>query len=337
MVALLLVAGGELGSSSRRHGSSWPAGSRSTVGTALGGWPIVRTLGRRITLIRPIDALASQAGSTAVLLGASVIGAPVSTTQIVASSVVGVGGGRRRWRHVRWRVVRAMLLAWLVTVPATAAVAVARPVAMEVAHVSTKRWFLPESPDLLGMLRQQAAITVGGDGRARRVVGRRCRRAPSWCATASTAPTQPSANCGGRSATPSPAARRRGSLHAVGRPGRGAQRGEGSHPRDGGHGHGARPADPRDGGHSWPKPSATSPTRSDVSGSDGDATELADAAIKSQRRVEHAYRARDVGAAQVADLREVMGRREVYRRLSRIGDLVHIVAERVWYAVVKEA
>ena len=95
-----------------------------TAGTALGGWPIVRTLGRRITLIRPIDALASQAGSTAVLLGASVIGAPVSTTQIVASSVVGVGGGRRRWRHIRWRVVRTMLLAWLVTVPATAAFAV---------------------------------------------------------------------------------------------------------------------------------------------------------------------------------------------------------------------
>jgi hypothetical protein len=40
---------------------------------------------------------------------------------------------------------------------------------------------------------------------------------------------------------------------------------------------------------------------------------------------------------EVADLREVMGRREVYRRLSRIGDLVHTVAERIWYAVVKEA
>ena len=50
---------------------------------------------------------------------------PVSTTQIVASSVIGVGGGRRRWRHVRWRVVRVMILAWLVTVPATAGLAVA--------------------------------------------------------------------------------------------------------------------------------------------------------------------------------------------------------------------
>ena len=124
VVALLLVAGGEL---QHLESPTWvelACGVALTAGTALGGWPIVRTLGRRITLIRPIDALASQAGSTAVLLGASVIGAPVSTTQIVASSVVGVGGGRRRWRHVRWRVVRTMLLAWLVTVPATAAFAV---------------------------------------------------------------------------------------------------------------------------------------------------------------------------------------------------------------------
>jgi uncharacterized protein Yka (UPF0111/DUF47 family) len=70
---------------------------------------------------------------------------------------------------------------------------------------------------------------------------------------------------------------------------------------------------------------------------DGDATASADAAIKGQRRVEHAYRAAMSALLQVDDLREVMGRREAYRRLSRIADLVHVVAERVWYAVVKEA
>ncbi len=70
---------------------------------------------------------------------------------------------------------------------------------------------------------------------------------------------------------------------------------------------------------------------------EGDATALADAAIKGQRRVEHAYRGAMSALLQVADLREVMGRREAYRRLSRIGDLVHTVAERIWYAVVKEA
>ena len=59
--------------------------------------------------------------------------------------------------------------------------------------------------------------------------------------------------------------------------------------------------------------------------------------IKCQRRVEHAYRPAMSALLQVPDLREVIGRREVYRRFSRIGDHVHTVAERVWYSVVKEA
>ena len=70
---------------------------------------------------------------------------------------------------------------------------------------------------------------------------------------------------------------------------------------------------------------------------EGDPTQCADAAIKSQRRVEHVYRPAMSALVEVADLREVMSRREAYRRLSRIGELVHRVAERVWYAVVKEA
>jgi PiT family inorganic phosphate transporter len=94
-----------------------------TLGTAFGGWPIVRTLGRRIIRLRPLDSLASQTASTGVMLSASLIGAPVSTSQVVASSVVGVGGGRRRWHHVHWPLVRTMLLAWLVTIPAAALIA----------------------------------------------------------------------------------------------------------------------------------------------------------------------------------------------------------------------
>jgi PiT family inorganic phosphate transporter len=65
-----------------------------------------------------MDSVASQTASTAVIYVASIVGAPVSTTQIVASSVVGAGGGRQRWRHVRWEVVREMGLAWITTIPA---------------------------------------------------------------------------------------------------------------------------------------------------------------------------------------------------------------------------
>jgi uncharacterized protein Yka (UPF0111/DUF47 family) len=69
---------------------------------------------------------------------------------------------------------------------------------------------------------------------------------------------------------------------------------------------------------------------------EGDATECADAAIKRIRKVEHVYRAAMSTLLHVDDLREVMGRREAYRRLSRIGDDIRAVADRVWYAVMKE-
>ena len=95
-----------------------------TLGTALGGWRIVKTIGQRIYPIHAIDGLVSQLGSAGVIFSASVGGLPVSTTQVVSSSVVGVGAGRQRWRHVGWGVVREMGVAWLTTMPAAAMLAV---------------------------------------------------------------------------------------------------------------------------------------------------------------------------------------------------------------------
>ena len=83
------------------------------------------TIGRRIFRIRPLDGVASTGGSAAVILGASLLGAPVSTTQVVASSVVGTGLGRRRARRIHWPVVGGIGAAWLVTLPACALGAVA--------------------------------------------------------------------------------------------------------------------------------------------------------------------------------------------------------------------
>jgi PiT family inorganic phosphate transporter len=94
-----------------------------TAGTALGGWRIVRTVGRGIYPVRSLDAVGAQGASAGVLLGATALGAPISTTQVVASSIVGAGGGHARWRHVRWPLVGQILLAWLVTLPVTAALA----------------------------------------------------------------------------------------------------------------------------------------------------------------------------------------------------------------------
>ncbi len=124
VIAVLLLAAGQTESLSVPLWAKVATGVALTMGTALGGWRIVKTIGRRIFSLTPIDSLSSQTSSTAVILGASLIGAPVSTTQVVASSVVGVGAGRRRWQHVRWQIVREMGVAWLTTIPAAAALAV---------------------------------------------------------------------------------------------------------------------------------------------------------------------------------------------------------------------
>ncbi|MBK9180904.1 MAG: inorganic phosphate transporter [Acidimicrobiales bacterium] len=122
LITAMLIAAGRLDSFTVPLWVKLTAGLSLTFGTALGGWRIARTLGRGIYRIRPLDGLVSQGASSAVILSAAAVGAPVSTTHVVASSVVGVGANRGR-RHVRWAVVQEMLAAWVVTMPAGATVA----------------------------------------------------------------------------------------------------------------------------------------------------------------------------------------------------------------------
>lgn len=125
VIAALLLAAGRTETLTVPLWVKVGCGATLTVGTLLGGWRIVHTVGRRIVRLGALDAFASQTAATTVILAASFAGAPVSTTHVVASSVVGVGAGRRRWRHVHWAVVRAMTSAWLLTLPAAAALGAA--------------------------------------------------------------------------------------------------------------------------------------------------------------------------------------------------------------------
>ncbi len=125
IIAALLVAGGQIPSlGATPVWVSLTSALALTLGTALGGWTIVRTIGRRIFRIRPLDGLASSGSSAVVIFGASLLGAPVSTTQVVASSVVGTGIGRRRIHRIRWQVVSQIGVAWVVTLPGCALLAV---------------------------------------------------------------------------------------------------------------------------------------------------------------------------------------------------------------------
>jgi PiT family inorganic phosphate transporter len=94
------------------------------LGTALGGWRLIKTLGGKFYKIRPVHGFSSQVTSALVILGASIMGGPVSTTQVVSSSIMGVGSAERLSK-VRWGVAGNIAVAWIVTIPATALVAAA--------------------------------------------------------------------------------------------------------------------------------------------------------------------------------------------------------------------
>jgi PiT family inorganic phosphate transporter len=117
VVAVVLLADGTTSSLQAPTWTKLACSISLTIGTAFGGWPIVRTIGRRIFRLRPIDGLGLESGSAFVLLLSSVAGAPVSTTQVVSMSVVGVGAGRHRWRRIRWPVVREIAVTWVTTLP----------------------------------------------------------------------------------------------------------------------------------------------------------------------------------------------------------------------------
>jgi PiT family inorganic phosphate transporter len=89
------------------------------IGTSVGGWQLIRTLGAKFYKIRPIHGFASQVTSAAVILTASLVGGPVSTTQVVSTAIMGVGAAERLSK-VHWGVAGEILTAWIVTIPATA-------------------------------------------------------------------------------------------------------------------------------------------------------------------------------------------------------------------------
>jgi PiT family inorganic phosphate transporter len=122
IITLALLTGGVITSYAIPFWVIISCATMIALGTAIGGWRLIRTLGGKFFRIRPIDGFASQLASTIVILGASLIGGPVSTTQVVSSSIMGAGAAERM-NKVRWGVAQEIAVAWLLTIPVTGLIA----------------------------------------------------------------------------------------------------------------------------------------------------------------------------------------------------------------------
>ena len=122
LIAMSLVI---LGISPTFHIPFWVIASCAAtiaLGTASGGWRIIKTMGSKIYRLRSVHAFCAQSASAAVILGAALIGGPVSTTHVVSSCIMGVGASQRI-SAVRWGVAKNIVIAWFITIPVSALMA----------------------------------------------------------------------------------------------------------------------------------------------------------------------------------------------------------------------
>jgi PiT family inorganic phosphate transporter len=123
VIAVLLFSTGYLGS--EFYVPSWvvlAAHAALGLGTLTGGWRIVRTMGMRITKLRPVGGFSAETSGALTLIGTAIGGIPVSTTHVISGSIMGVGA-LTRLSAVRWGVAGRIVMAWVVTIPASAAMA----------------------------------------------------------------------------------------------------------------------------------------------------------------------------------------------------------------------
>ncbi len=122
IITLALVAGGILPEPVVPLWVILIAASAITLGTAAGGWRIIKTMGQRVVKLDPVHGFAAETTAATIILGASHFGMPVSTTHVISSAIMGVGASDR-FSAVRWGVAGNIVTAWVLTLPASGAVA----------------------------------------------------------------------------------------------------------------------------------------------------------------------------------------------------------------------
>src|SRR5512139_2962815 len=126
IIWLLLIAAGHVSASDKMPPTwvIWSCYLAIGLGTLFGGWRIVKTLGQRITKLKPVGGFCAETGGAITLFLATGLGVPVSTTHTITGAIFGVGSVRSA-SSVRWGLAHRILMAWLLTIPATAAIAAA--------------------------------------------------------------------------------------------------------------------------------------------------------------------------------------------------------------------
>jgi PiT family inorganic phosphate transporter len=123
IIAVLLYSQGHLGA--EFHVPFWVVITcqlAMALGTLIGGWRIVKTMGSKITRLTPMQGFCAEAGGSITLFAATWLGIPVSTTHTITGAIIGVGAARKM-SAVRWGVANNIVFAWIVTIPASAAIA----------------------------------------------------------------------------------------------------------------------------------------------------------------------------------------------------------------------
>ena len=122
IITLALVAGGVLAEPTVPLWVILVAASAISLGTAAGGWRIIKTMGQRVVKLDPVHGFAAETTAATIIFGASHFGMPVSTTHVISSAIIG-GGSGGRVSAVRWGVAGNIVIAWVLTIPASGTVA----------------------------------------------------------------------------------------------------------------------------------------------------------------------------------------------------------------------
>ena len=122
IITMALIASGHLTSNDIPFWVQFACATAMGLGTSVGGWKIIKTVGGKIMKIRPVNGVAADLTGAMIIFGATFIHLPVSTTHVISSSIMGVGSSHRV-KGVKWGTAQRMLITWVITLPISAILA----------------------------------------------------------------------------------------------------------------------------------------------------------------------------------------------------------------------